>query len=92
MQSSPMMAELGAYGCGISPDIHLSNDYIHNDYKNNHPHPIGDTPMKFHNHGDELQELHPLRNAPSAMIILTGLRRVGKTDVGTTRSEIAPCM
>jgi hypothetical protein len=82
-----MMQGLGAYGCRISPDACLSNDYIHNDYKNNHPHPIGDTPMNFHNHEDELQGLHRLINIPPTTIVLMGRRRVGKTDAGTARSE-----
>ncbi len=73
VQSSPMMQGLGAYGCRISPDAYLSNDCIHNDCKNNHPHPIGDTPMKFHNHEDELQELHRLINIPPSMIVLARL-------------------
>jgi AAA+ ATPase superfamily predicted ATPase len=43
--------------------------------------------MKFYNREDELQEMHLLRNTPPAMIVLTGRRRVGKTDAGTARSE-----
>ena len=73
MQSSPMRKGLGAYGCRISPDIRLSNNYSHNDYENNPPHPIGDTPMKFHNHEDELQELHRLMNISHSMIVLARL-------------------
>ena len=37
--------------------------------------------MKFHNREDELHELRLLRNALPAMIVLTGRRRVGKTEL-----------
>jgi len=37
--------------------------------------------MKFHNREDELQELHLLRNTPPSMVVLTGRRRVGKTEL-----------
>ena len=38
-------------------------------------------PMKFYNREDELQELNLLRNAMPSMIVLTGRRRVGKTEL-----------
>jgi len=57
------------------------NDYTHNDYKNNLPHPQRNHPMKFYNREDELQELNLLRNAMPSMIVLTGRRRVGKTEL-----------
>jgi len=75
VQSSPMMRGLGAYGCRISPDIRLSNDYIHNDCKNNYPHSIGDKTMKCHNREDKLQELHGLINIPPPMIVLARPRK-----------------
>ncbi|HIE31817.1 MAG TPA: ATP-binding protein [Methanosarcinales archaeon] len=37
--------------------------------------------MKFYNREDEIRELHLLRNTPPAMIVLTGRRRVGKTEL-----------
>ena len=37
--------------------------------------------MKFYNREDELQELHLLRNTPPSMVVLTGRRRVGKTEL-----------
>lgn len=37
--------------------------------------------MKFYNREDELQELNLLRNAMPSMIVLTGRRRVGKTEL-----------
>jgi AAA+ ATPase superfamily predicted ATPase len=37
--------------------------------------------MKFYNREDELQELHHLRNTPPSMVVLTGRRRVGKTEL-----------
>ena len=37
--------------------------------------------MKFYNREDELQEMNLLRNTPPAMIVLTGRRRVGKTEL-----------
>ena len=36
VQSSSTMRGLGAYGYRILHDTYLSNDYIHNNYKNNH--------------------------------------------------------
>ena len=37
--------------------------------------------MKFHNRKDELQEVNLLRNAMPSMFVLTGRRRVGKTEL-----------
>lgn len=89
-QSSSRMKGLDAYGCRISPDTRLSNDYIHNDYKNNHPHPIGDTPMKFHNHEDELQELNRLINIPPSMIVLARLCK-GRQNRLRIEEQVSPC-